>query len=106
MAKKKKVPPSTEDDFIPDGKVDDDGDEILDLYEEVDDLTDDLIYDLKNIEDNMLAEETEAEEFGPDVDEVVKMLRIIKCGPCKGSSTKRDCKVRHDYGCPPDKAKK
>lgn len=106
MAKKKKAPPPPEDDEIPTGQVDEDGDEILDLYEEKDDLTDDIIYDLSEIDDEMLADETEDEEFGMEVDEVVKMLRIVKCTPCPGSSSKATCQVRHDYGCPPDKAKK
>ena len=106
MAKKKKAPPDPEIDIIPGGKEDEDGDEILDLYEEKDNLEEDLIYDLDAIEDDMLADESEEEEFGPEVDEVIAMLRIVKCGPCKGSITKKECKVRHDYGCPPDKAEK
>ncbi len=110
-APKKKAPKKapkldSEDDLIPLGKVDEDGDELLDLYDEKDDLTDDVIIDLDKIEDDMLADETEEEEFGPEIDEIVSMLRMVKCGPCKGSSTKKECTVRHDYSCPPDKAKK
>ena len=105
MAKKKKGP-EPEEDVVPDGKVDEVGDEIIDLYEEKDDLTDDIIYDLDKIKDDMLADETEDEELGLEVDEVVKMLRSVKCAPCPGSSSKIDCQIRHDHGCPPDKAKK
>jgi len=104
MAKKKKILEDPEEDEIPSGKVDEDGDEILDLYNEKDDLTDDLDYDLKKIQDEMLVDETEDEEFGPEVDEVIVLLRKIKCGPCPGSKSKAECQVRHDYGCPPDKA--
>ncbi len=105
MAKKKptKVP---ENDDIPEGKADEDGDEIIDLYDEKDDLTDDIIYDLSEIEDEMLADETEDEEFGYEVSEVEKMMRKIKCEPCSGSDSKPDCKVRDDFGCPPGKESK
>jgi len=107
MAKKKaKAPPLPEDDEIPEGKVDEDGDEILDLDDEKDNLDDDIDYDIKNIEDDMLADESEEEEVGPEIDEVIAMLRMVKCGPCKGSKTKDVCQVRHDHGCPPDKAEK
>ncbi len=106
MAKKKKTPSPPEEDELPDGKADEDGDEIIDLYDEEDDLTEDVIYDLSEIDDDMLTDETEDEELGMEVDDVVKMLRTVKCAPCKGSSTKKECKIRHDHGCPPDKAKK
>ncbi|GAG03262.1 unnamed protein product, partial [marine sediment metagenome] len=49
--------------------------------------------------------ETEEESVGYDIDEVEALMREVKCAPCKGSSSKRDCKVRDDFGCPPDKAK-
>jgi len=108
MAKKykKEVEDSVEDE-IPDGKVDDDGDEILDLYDEHDDLNEDLEYEMdKIVDDPFLEDETEEEEFGYEVDEVEKMLRSIKCEPCSGSDSKPDCKVRDDYGCPPGKETK
>ena len=105
MAKKKnKAPPLPEDDEIPEGNVDEDGDEILDLDDVKDNLEEDLDYDLSKIEDDMLADETEEEEFGPEVDEVISLLRMVKCKPCEGSKSKKICQVRHDYGCPPDKA--
>ncbi|MBD3195503.1 MAG: hypothetical protein GF317_10635 [Candidatus Lokiarchaeota archaeon] len=104
MAKKKNI--KEEIDEIPKGKVDEDGDEILDLYEEKDNLDDDYDLNLDEIDDEMLADEDEDEEFGPEVDEVQKMLRKIKCEPCLGSSSKASCKVRDDFGCPPDKANK
>ena len=104
MAKKKKVTPNQEEEDIPEGKVDEDGDEILDLYDEKDNLDDDLDYDLNDIEDDMLADETEDEEFGYEISEVESLMRKVKCAPCPGSSSKRDCKVRDDFGCPPDKA--
>ncbi|MBN1800936.1 MAG: hypothetical protein JW891_05475 [Candidatus Lokiarchaeota archaeon] len=107
MAKKKKVMPEPEDDEVPDGVVDEDGDEVLDLdAEKDDDLYDDIEYDLSQIEDDMLADENEDEEFGPEIDDVIKMLRAVKCAPCPGSKSKVECQIRHDYGCPPDKAEK
>ncbi len=105
MAKKKPTK-VTENDDVPEGKADEDGDEIIDLYDEKDDLTDDIIYDLSEIEDEMLADETEDEEFGYEVSEVEKMMRKIKCEPCPGSDSKPDCKVRDDFGCPPGKESK
>ena len=106
MAKKKKLPAETENDEIPSGKIDEEGDEILDLYDEKDDLTEDVIYDLNKIEDEMLADETEDEEFGYEVNEVERMMRKIKCEPCPGSDSKPECKVRDDFGCPPGKKSK
>ena len=106
MAKKKNEPLLPEDDEIPEGNVDEDGDEILDLDSIKDDLDNDLEYDLDKIEDDMLADETEEEEFGPEVDEVILLLRKVKCDPCEGSKSKTVCQVRHDLGCPPDKAEK
>ena len=96
MVKKKKV----DEEEIPQGKKDEDGDEILDLDEWDDNLDEDEIEDLNAIEDEMLADETEQEEFGPEVDEVEKMLRKLKCDPCKGLSTKPSCQVARDFGCP------
>lgn len=106
MAKKKKVIKEPEFDEVPEGKKDEEGDEILDLYDEKDNLEEDLDYDLSQIEDEMLADESEGEEFGYEVSEVEAILRKLKCEPCSGSSSKRECKVRDDFGCPPDKAKK
>ena len=100
MAKKKKIPDETEAEDVPVGKVDEDGDEILDLYDEKDNLEEDIIYDLNEIEDEMLADETEDEEFGMEVDEVVIMLRKVKCDPCPGLKSKPDCTIAHDHGCP------
>ncbi len=106
MAKKKTAPVEDEDDDVPEGKVDEEGDEIIDLYDEKDDLSEDLEYDLSKVQDEMLADETEDEEFGMEVDEVVQLLRKVKCAPCPGSAHVANCQVRHDYGCPPDKAEK
>ena len=106
MAKKKNVPKEPTEDNIPSGKVDEDGDEILDLYDEKDNLDDDLDYDLSEIDDEMLADETEDEEFGYEISEVEALMRRVKCAPCPGSSSKSQCKVRDDFGCPPDKANK
>ncbi len=100
MAKKKKIPDETEAEDVPVGKVDQDGDEILDLYDEKDNLEEDIIYDLSEIEDEMLADETEDEELGMEVDEVVQMLRKVKCDPCPGLKSKPGCKIAHDHGCP------
>jgi len=106
MTKKKKAPPEPEIDEIPKGKIDEDGDEVIDLFEEDDNLEEEYDYDLSEIEDEMLADETEDEEFGYEISEVEAMLRKIKCEPCPGSSSKPTCKVRDDFGCPPDKANK
>lgn len=106
MAKKKKASAESENDEIPEGKVDEDGEEILDLDDEKDDLSEDVIYDLSEIEDEMLADETEDEELGYEISEVEKMMRKIKCEPCPGSDSKPECKVRDDFGCPPGKESK
>lgn len=104
MAKKKVPVPAPDDDDIPTGKVDEDGDEVIDLYDEKDNLEEDLDYDLSEIQDEMLADETEDEEFGMEIDEVVKMLRDVKCKPCPGLKSKRNCQIAKDHGCPkPDK---
>ncbi len=109
MAKKKAEPPKEPDEKeleVPDGKADEEGDEVIDLDEWEDDLENDIEYDLSKIDDEMLADESEDEEVGPERDEVIELLRKVKCSPCPGSSSKKSCPVRKDYGCPPDKAKK
>lgn len=103
MAKKKSVPSEEEDLEIPDGKKDEDGDEVIDLDDWKDNLEEDIDYDLSKIEDDMLADEDEDEEFGMEVDDVVKLLRDVKCKPCPGLKSKPDCKIAHDYGCPKPK---
>jgi len=100
MAIKKKMPDETEVEDVPGGNVDEDGDEILDLYDEKDNLEEDIDYDLDKIEDDMLANETEDEELGMEVDEVVTMLRKVKCDPCPGLKSKPGCQIAHDHGCP------
>ena len=105
MAKKKSAPVEEDDLEIPKGKIDEDGDEILELEDWKDNLEDDIDYDLDKIEDDMLVDETEEESFGYEINEIEDLMRKAKCTPCKGSSSKRDCKVRDDFGCPPDKAK-
>ncbi|TXT60484.1 MAG: hypothetical protein BAJALOKI2v1_100030 [Promethearchaeota archaeon] len=103
MAKKKKKQ-AKEMDEIPEGKKDEEGDEVLDLFEEEDDLDEEIEINLDEIDDEMLADEDEEEEFGPEVDEVEKMLRKVKCNPCPGLSSKPGCQVARDFGCPkPDK---
>jgi hypothetical protein len=106
VAKKKKVEVDEDVEDIPEGKTDEEGDEVIDLYDEKDNLEEDLDYDLSQIEDEMLADETEDEEFGYEVSEVEKMLRKMKCEPCPGSDSKPECKVRDDFGCPPGKESK
>ncbi len=103
MAKKKNTPTNQEEDDVPIGKTDEDGDEIIDLGDWEDDLTDDVDYDLSKIKDDMLADETEEEELGMEVDDIVKMLRAVKCKPCPGLKSKPDCKIAHDHGCPKPK---
>jgi hypothetical protein len=106
MAKKMNKVEAPEDDDIPDGKKDEEGDEVIDLYGEEDDLAEDVIYDLSEIQDEMLTDETEDEEFGYEISDVEKMLRKMKCEPCPGSDSKKECKVRDDFGCPPGKESK
>lgn len=103
MAKKKNVSVEPEPDDIPEGKADEDGDEIIDLYDEDDDLEEDLDYDLSEIDDEMLADETEEEELGLEIDDVVKMLRSVKCKPCPGLKSVPGCKIAKDHGCPKPK---
>lgn len=103
MAKKKSVPVDEDGEELPKGKLDEDGDEILDLEDWKDDLTDDVDYDLSKIKDDMLEDETEEEEVGMEVDDVVKMLRDVKCKPCPGLKSKPGCKIAHDHGCPKPK---
>ena len=105
MAKKKSAPVEEDDLEIPKGKIDEDGDEILELEDWKDNLEDDIDYNLDKIEDDMLVDETEEESFGYEINEIEAIMRKAKCTPCKGSSTKQECKVRTDFGCPPDKAK-
>ncbi|MDX1797127.1 MAG: hypothetical protein R3255_00620, partial [Candidatus Lokiarchaeia archaeon] len=77
MAKKKSAT-SEEDEYeVPTGKVDEDGDELIDLNEWKDDLEEDVIYEIPD-DDDMIEEESEDEEFGMEVDDVVKMLRDVK----------------------------
>ena len=103
MAKKKITPVDPDQDELPEGKKDEDGDEVIDLYDEEDNLEEDLIYDLDEIDDDMLADETEDEEFGMEVDDVVKLLRAVKCKPCPGLKSVPGCKIAHDHGCPKPK---
>jgi len=100
VAKKKNVPVEPEPDDIPEGKADEEGDEVIDLYDEDDDLEEDIDYDLTQIKDDMLADETEEEELGMEVDDVVKMLRGVKCKPCPGLKSVPGCKIAKDHGCP------
>ncbi len=104
---KKKIEPSDEEEFgIPTGKVDEDGDELLDLSNWDDDFTDDVEYDLSKVKDDMLVDETEEESIGYEISEIETLMRKVKCAPCPGSSSKLDCKVRDDFTCPPDKKNK
>ncbi|GAH05939.1 unnamed protein product, partial [marine sediment metagenome] len=63
MAKKKSVPSEEEDLEIPDGKKDEDGDEVIDLDDWNDNLEEDVVYEIP-VDDEMIAEETEDEEIG------------------------------------------
>ena len=104
---KKKIEPSDEEEFeIPTGKVDEDGDELLDLSNWDDDFADDVEYDLSKVKDDMLVDETEEESIGYEISEIETLMRKVKCAPCSGSSSKLDCKVRDDFTCPPDKKNK
>lgn len=100
MAKKKKLKDESEVEDVPVGNIDEDGDELIDLYDEEDNLEDDIDYNLSEIKDDMLADETEEEELGLEVEEVVQMLRKVKCDPCPGLKSKPGCQIAHDHGCP------
>jgi hypothetical protein len=98
------MPKKVEKEEVPAGTVDEDGDEVINLDEESDDdIIDEDIYE---IEDDMLGEPSDEDDFGRTKSEVELMLRDVECSVCKGSSTKKKCKVRDDFGCPPDKADK
>ena len=58
--------------------------------------------DLEDLDDDMLAGEDEGVQKRT-MDEVETMLRAVECRSCEGSSTKDNCRVREDYGCPDDK---
>ncbi len=99
MAKKKPIKKEEEGDDIPDK------DEI-NLKDWDDDLEEDTYEDLSKIEDKMLADESDKERAGRSLSEIEKMLKDTVCPNCSGSSSKRNCKIRDDYGCPPNKANK
>lgn len=58
--------------------------------------------DLDEMDDDMLAGEDDGAEKR-SIDEIEQMLRDVECSSCEGNSTKDNCKVREQYGCPPDK---
>ena len=85
---RKKIKKDDEDEMSTDDDDENDEDEGLDLDE---------------VEDEMLVSEEE-DEGKRETEEIIKMLRDTDCSICKGSSTKRKCKIRDDFGCPPEKA--
>lgn len=99
MGKKKTVKKEEEIDDIPDK-------EEINLEDWDDDLEEETYVDLSKIEDEMLSNETDKERGGRSASEIEKMLKETVCVNCSGSSSKRNCKIRTDYGCPPDKANK
>ncbi len=58
--------------------------------------------DLDEMDDDMLAGEDEGAQKR-SIDEIEQMLRDVECSSCEGNSSKDNCKVREQYGCPPDK---
>ncbi|MHA1674160.1 MAG: hypothetical protein ACTSYI_11095 [Promethearchaeota archaeon] len=87
MAKKKTSAPKAKK--IKDEDEDDEGPEFIEE-------------DLDEIEDSMLADDSGVTARSGD--EILDMLRDVECADCEGSSSRDDCKVRDQYGCPPDKA--
>ena len=81
----KKKSPASDDDFD-----DEDGPEYIEE-------------DLDEMDDDMLGGE-DADAKPREDDEILSMLRMVECGMCDGSSSKDKCKVREQYGCPPEKA--
>ena len=99
MGKKKTAKKEENFDDIPDQ-------EEIDLEYWDDDLEEESYENLSKIEDKMLADETDKERAGRSISEIEKMLKETVCVNCLGSSSKRNCKIGDDYGCPPDKANK
>ncbi len=99
MGKKKTVKKEEEIDDIPDK-------EEINLEDWDDDLEEEPYVDLSKIEDEMLSNETDKERAGRSASEIEKMLKETVCVNCLGSSSKRNCSIRTDYSCPPDKANK
>lgn len=99
MGKKKTVEKEEEIDDIP-------AQEEIDLEDWDDDLEEETYEDLNKIKDEMLADETYKEKSGRSASEIEKMLKGTICVNCSGSSSKRNCEIRTDYGCPPNKANK
>ncbi|MCF2140357.1 MAG: hypothetical protein K9W44_09925 [Candidatus Lokiarchaeota archaeon] len=58
--------------------------------------------DLDELDDEMLADDSDVKPRSDD--EILNMLRDVECADCEGSSSRDRCKVRDQYGCPPDKA--
>jgi hypothetical protein len=88
---------------IQEEEEEEDEDEDLDLSGE--DEEEEIEEDLDEIKDDMLSNEEE-EEGLRTADQVEMMLRETECTPCSGSSSKLKCKIRNQYGCPPDKKDK
>jgi hypothetical protein len=80
---------------------DDDDDDFMSEDEEEEDIEEDL----DEIDDGMLADDVDGEGKRTQ-SEVELMMREVECGTCDGSSTRDDCKVRDDFGCPSDKEDK
>jgi len=99
MGKKKTEKKKKEIDDIPDK-------EEINLEDWDDDLEEETYVDLSKIEDEMLSNETDKERAGRSASDIEKMLKETVCVNCLGSSSKRNCSIRTDYGCPPDKANK
>jgi len=97
MAKKKQIKKEEERDDLPD-------EEEINLEDWEDE--EEQYEDLSQIEDEMLADESDKEKSGRSANDIEKMLRDTVCANCSGSSSKRNCKIRDDYGCPPNKANK
>ena len=80
----KKAKNEDDDDF------DEDGEEFVE--EDLDDLDDDMLAD------------SDPDEGKRSHNEVENMMRDVECAFCDGSSSRLDCKVRDDFGCPSAKA--
>ncbi|MHA1775957.1 MAG: hypothetical protein DRO88_11595 [Promethearchaeia archaeon] len=73
-----------------------------DEIDEEEDGPDGFEEDLEEMEDEMLADDSDVKPRSND--EILNMLREVECADCEGSSTRDRCKVRDQYGCPPEKA--
>ena len=71
-------------------------------YEEIEEISHNLFVLYRTI-DKLLTQAQSQHDINL-IDDVVKMLRGVKCKPCPGLKSVPGCKIAKDHGCPkPDK---